>query len=275
MAMMVEKVQPDVATGIIGLFDILGYKNFLKNNSPESAAEEVLRKITSLKTEVINKLISPMLAKQKTVTPETAASLKKFLECGINWLIFSDTILITCPYLENDTVSAKQLKWALFLGVSVVLLSEMFEFGLPIRGAIGFGNFMTHGNCFVGTPIVEAYECSHDIELAACVLCESARVEIYEKLSSSRDSDNNIEQLIKALMVFYLIPKKENKSEKLFTLNINPFRNRNDIRQIVLESFWKHKKDISPSAYQKAENTEKFFRFLISSGAIGRGGKSS
>jgi hypothetical protein len=36
-----------------------------------------------------------------------------------------------------------------------------------------------------------------------------------------------------------------------------------DIRKIVLNSFWKHNKDIDLSAQSKAVNTEMFLRYLL------------
>lgn len=234
-------------SGIVALFDILGYQQFLAANPPQMAAERVLSFLSAL--------------------PDTcAASLKELLGKGdprivkeleshsIKWLVFSDTILLTCP-LEGDQETLGK-RWLTFLGHCGMLSRQMFEYGLPIRGAVAVGTFFIQGLCFAGIPIVEAYNLLTQLDIAACVMTESARTEII------RDLEGRLTRPI-ALAYDYLIPLK-NSSEKIMfvipPLAPSIFNNAEDIRQYVNDAFRGHGKDLPREAYQKMVNTEMFLR---------------
>ncbi len=86
----------------------------------------------------------------------------------MEWLVFSDTILLTLAFKEDDD-SLNHLYWLVFLMASKDIQTELFNAGLPARGAIDYGKFFVQENCFAGRCIVKAYKLSSTIEMAACV----------------------------------------------------------------------------------------------------------
>jgi len=54
----------------------------------------------------------------------------------------------------------------------------MFESGLPIRGAIAFGDFVFTAHVFAGLPILDAHELGNRLDLAACATHQTAVAEL-------------------------------------------------------------------------------------------------
>ena len=79
--------------GFIVFFDILGYQNFLENNSATESALEVLKIITGIPVEV------------KEFTARVAGTTRpadKSLSNALTHLVFSDTIVFTLAYPEKN-----------------------------------------------------------------------------------------------------------------------------------------------------------------------------
>lgn len=242
--------------GIVGFFDILGYQSFLLNNAAEDAAKDAAEEVLTILDNIDLKLVNAFVRD----IPDAEEAFLSFFKEEFGLLVFSDTILLTSEY----KVDCKQRldQWLLFFTLSSLLCEKMFEFGLPIRGAISFGDYITKNNCFAGKPIVEAYKVTEDLNLAACVLADSAKNE-FESLSPFSET-NKYSRAFKLLTLKYLVPFKNKKEESSFVLkyDLNTNKQDDDIRQIILNSFWRHNKDISLSAHEKVNNTEKFIRFL-------------
>jgi len=238
--------------GIVGFFDILGYQSFLQNNSPEYAAKEVFSTLTHLDKEIPQRLLD-IGQKDLPLSP-------------MEWLIFSDTILLTSP-LKGDEEDMLHT-WMDFIMASLVLNSRMFTFGLPLRGAITIGKYFVQGGCFAGKPIIEAYKLTQEIDLAACIISERAS-HYLSSLLSKQNPEESPELFIffRPAFIKYPVPKKNGRSEDLNALNFAyssdfGFRKNPDLHQVVLDCFWKHNKDISPGAETKIQNTERFFRYM-------------
>jgi hypothetical protein len=244
-------------SGIIGFFDILGYKSFLVNNEPESAASQVLDAITQ-----VGQVITDYIKKEY---PEGATKHSELLK-SIQWLVFSDSILITIPVSKNEP-SHESIHWIFFLLSCSVLQRHMFEFGLPLRGAISVGNFMIKDNCFVGRPIVEAYQMTEDIDLAATILLPKAYDQLIEVSTKSKKPDVMRDVFINKFITEYYVPLKTS-GKLLYTLNFYAHSSpsgqkpKEDLAQMVFETFWKHNKDIPSDVVAKARNTEQYLRFL-------------
>lgn len=241
-----------VHTGIVGFFDILGYQSVLENNSARYVAATVFRTILKMKMESeveVKRLFRSLGSSDLRV--DWRGELQK-----INWLELSDTIVMLLPY-RNDPGRKEDLRtlhWALFLVSSIVLYRTMFEHGLPLRGAIAFGEFAVAGRCFAGKPIVEAYKVGHDLNLSAIVLTIGAQTEA-QKIP-------NVKRLLEVTTFDFLVPRKILQPNKIMTLyptfSQNPYQG--DIRQLIVDSFSKHGKDIGPDVVPKVENTDLFFR---------------
>ena len=245
-------IKPEV--GMVAFLDILGYTNFLQNNEPEEAAGTVLEYL----------LGAPKKANEQyeSLFNENENSVKDTLKQHVahfKWLIFSDTILITNSYEHGDSEEQKRLRWKVFLATLILLYRNLFENGLPIRGGVGYGKFFVKDNCFVGRPIIAAYQLAHRLDLAAIAMDPSAIQEM-STLGLFAKSD-----VWEAISVEYLAPTKQQASEKMRLLQVSfaalPRLRIPHIRQAVAESFWKHKKDLPPEVVEKLNNTELFFRF--------------
>ena len=263
----------EIKKGIVGFFDILGYTAFLKNNSAEDGIREVFEIIVNAEKNCVNKF-KHLFGKTVEVDEQFEDELWAFIDNDTNWLIFSDTILLTLAYNNEDSIREKYNKWMLFMWLSVYLNMDLLLSGLPLRGAIAFGNYAIRENCFAGQPIVDAYELTQELDLSASVFTESAENEsdkIYSSVEEVLTSANaeSSPSLMREFFTDYLVPLKNKESSKLRTLDYLKFTSpkytndeMKDVRQFVLEQFWKHDKDIPESAQSKVDNTEQFLRFL-------------
>ncbi len=204
-------------TGLVGFFDILGYQNLLEQNEPEVIAEEVLPILIGLKNSIKANIYDVMkLAK--------ASERKKIIEPiveSMEWLVFSDTILLTLAFNEND-VSLNHYYWFVFLLASIEIQTQLFNAGLPARGAIDYGKFFVQEGCFAGRCIVKAYKLSSTIEMAACVLSHEAVI----KFESIKGVEEDVRsRIFKMLVIPYLGPNEAGGSAHVYgksTLSFKP-----------------------------------------------------
>lgn len=239
--------------GIIGFFDILGYSSLLKNNSIVKASEIIINSFETTQQRVASQYTN--MFKEKA-TP-------KFLDKIISdfiWLIFADSILLVLPCDEQEPY--KKERWLTYFVYACLLYTDLFEQGLPIRGGITCGKYFIRNNCFAGKSIAVAHEISEKIELSAIVLERAAEEEI-KMLNLFIEYAST-----KKLIIECIVPLKQ-QEERMFavapgnivfegtTLSIL------NVRQLVLESFWKHNKGTSEKVMKKVTNTELFLRYAI------------
>ena len=172
----------------------------------------------------------------------------------MDWLIFSDTILLTLPFPE-DFPPKHAHYWLMFLLGARTILNDLFAAGLPVRGAIDYGTFLVKDTCFAGQCIVDAYKLSGKIEMAACVLSIKAT-----KHFESCGPENFRSQIEKALLMKYLVPLKDGE-EHMQTVRVESFK-QPEIHGKVMHAFWGNEKDISRSVRAKIENTEQWLEYL-------------
>src|SRR5947207_965988 len=104
-----------IQNGLIGFFDILGYQSFLENNDEDIAVIEVLNTINNIGRIVSNSIIKSL--------KEPDDSGREILD-NIQWLVFSDTILMAMEWDEPNLY-----EWVLFSVAAIRLCREMFDFG--------------------------------------------------------------------------------------------------------------------------------------------------
>ena len=177
------------------------------------------------------------------------------------WLTFSDTILMFQQIVEDNS-DARYFQWTIFLLTAIHLQNKLFEFGLPLRGVIHFGKYLVKETTFAGRAIVEAYRVAQSLDLAGCGVTREAIGDISTTLSSGQELKTD--PVFGPMLVSYLSPVKQGQPIKMHFVNHLGNKKMLDIRQYVLQSFWKHGKDITPEAESKVNNTELFFRFLVS-----------
>lgn len=237
-------------TGLVGFFDILGYQNLLEQNDPEVIAKEVLPILTGLKS-AINADIYKAISLPES--PEHQKIIEPIVE-SMGWLVFSDTILLTLSFDENDA-SLNHYYWFVFLLASRKIQKQLFDAGLPARGAIDYGKFFIQDVCFAGRCIVKAYKLGSTIEMAACVLSPEAVIKF-----ESIEKENIRRQIFKMLLIPYLVPTKQGEIRMhtvIARLASNP-----DIHSKVMCAFWGNTKDTAQSVRPKIANTEQWLEFL-------------
>ena len=262
-------VEPDV--GLIAFFDILGYKQIILNNDIHETAVLISDTLIHIPDNVIHNLCrdnSPTGDGSFETTQRILHEWAQILD-EVEWLIFSDSILISLSLPPEMPPFHKLLRWVVFLQMCAVLLRRMFDAGFPLRGAISYGEFFVQQRCFAGKPIVAAYNVSSNVELSGCVLTEPA-AELHDALHAftvERGYDN-YRLMLEQLSVEYLVPMKHEETETMRMLNwvhlpISPIpRIAMEARRYVLTSFLTHNKYVTPEIYPKSNNTEMFIRYL-------------
>ena len=152
-------------TGLFGLFDILGFKEIIKNNNLDYLENIIADLLDSLDSKAIT--INGADKNQNLSMSETES------------IVFSDSIILyenihqshdgTIPYLGPSLIDK-----------SSVLLRLAFDAGIPLRGAISFGQYIISNKYFLGDPIVEAYTAEKNCNWSGAILCDSA-VDVMKK----------------------------------------------------------------------------------------------
>lgn len=260
--------------GLIGFFDILGYQKLLENNGVDVVTKEVLEILLNLDKHIPKEIVDVFVSvinKQKIKNAEAGTNYIKELISKVNWLIFSDTILLTCDFDSNAPFPENIFKCFGFLSAVRLLNSSMYFIGLPLRGVITCGEFIVVDNCIAGKPIIEAYKKTNELDLMVCAIEPHAYKLIIDTFNSL-ESDlkpNSDSEIFKNSFVSYSIPMNNDKQEKMYTLNyLNKHQEllsmcTNEIKQEVINVFKKYNKEVSHKVYKKVENTVQYLQYLI------------
>ncbi len=246
--------------GFIGFFDILGYQNFLKNNSAEESINKVFDIIHNTAKIGIN------ITKEVASSPDLLEESKeKYERCSkaLNYLVFSDTIVFTLEHQENaNTGDGFDNVQTLFIACCSAFVAAMHHQGLPVRGVIHEEEFFIREHCLAGKGIIEAYQMCESLNFSGLV----CTVDLSEKLLKENNKINN-----DSLRRFtYQVPTKSGVDLKLVSINWieglpdeELAKCRSDIESYVLRSFWTHQKDCPDSVNTKVQNTVKVIRKMI------------
>ncbi len=251
--------------GYIGFFDILGYQSFLENNPQEDAQKNVLGIIASIKKELpdlVKKYRSGLSHEAKKVIDE------------MKWIIFSDTIVFT---IEADKGEDALLCFLIAIITAEDLMTHMFDEGLPLRGALHYGQYNFVENSMAGLGVVQSLKAGENLDLSACVLTEG----LVEKVKPfTQDNASDKDRLFwDQQLCDYSVPVSGDKWERRKCLmwfnkghilhqrlgeGVEEPLNAVDYRQYVHNAFWKHNKKISDEkTTRKLEETERFIRYCV------------
>lgn len=267
-------VEVTAKTGLVGLFDILGYQQMLLANDVASTARIVVDVLGEVPNHVVSELFEDQglePAENLDAWSELEPYFKSVVREEMDWLLFSDSILVSLPIDLDDGISIWGTRVVAFVEVCSFLLRRMFDVGLPLRGGISFGEFFIHDTFFSGRPIIDAYQHAESLELSGCVLAPSA-AHLYRQMkqhADDQDDEGSIRRMLDQLCVDYLIPKKHDRVETGSMVNwVNlPMRFfedlPSDLRQYVYSSFVSHNKDVVPAVQPKIDNTEAFVRKIV------------
>jgi hypothetical protein len=245
--------------GFVGFFDIMGYKNIIRNNQIQDVAIII--------SEIIDKL--PDLAKNRFAKYlfEDDPARRKIIETKS--LIISDSILLFMRLPVNSNLFTRLFLLLAFIGQGSFLLRSSFDKGLPLRAAISSGEYFIHGNCFAGKSIIDSYELAHDLEFSGCVLTKNLENEYKKMLDDIRDHKDIPEFVFEGFngsISPYLAPLKEHNEKLLLIDWLSTFEEwgeyPGDMHDYVMQAFQSYKRDIPEDVIPKIENTETILKYL-------------
>ena len=113
--------------GLVAFIDILGYQNFIDNNSVEKAVDILTEVFTGLKDAVIEDYRNSWIKRPDETN-------KRFEDVTIQTL--SDSIILHFP---ARGAMFPMRDWLTFLQTTRVIQRRLFDNGFPSRGAIASG----------------------------------------------------------------------------------------------------------------------------------------
>ena len=241
-----------VNQGFVGFFDILGYQDIIDNNDIENASKVVSDILETLPTKTASGVVSLAAERSK-------AAVQLQIDV-IQARLISDSILLAMPVSTTSPDIEKMRGVAVFLFYAAKLMRLAFDNGLPLRGAIDFGDFFLSSQCFAGKPIIDCYRLASRLQLVGCAITHKCAAHIRELAKKT-----NRPEVATNLMFPCLAILKGGTTEKYIMLDwYFPYADwdpiEQDVRSSIIKSFHAHNKDISPEAMQKIDNTEIIIR---------------
>lgn len=122
---MVEKKENNnvVKNGIIGFFDILGYGSLLENNEPEEIYNEIYPILENIQEYFKSELKIVKINRNRVI--DKKPEYKELID-GVDWLIFSDTILITFDTPQDNPENMRDI-WSIFFTACGILQKKCFK----------------------------------------------------------------------------------------------------------------------------------------------------
>lgn len=203
--------------GFFGMFDILGYKDLIEHNTLDDIVDIYYNNILNRE--------EPAFAFGNSHTPDLSPSVQA------EKLAFSDTFILYSQFYDGENSIEKLQRAFAYVFYSAYLLRFSFDSGIPLRGALCFGEYYVDKEniCFLGSPILEAYNASNKQNWCGAVICNSAYNVIKEILRNndvldyihqmresckSKKCDCLSDKDIDELIIEYKIPYKDYCSEK-------------------------------------------------------------
>jgi len=258
-------------TGFVAFFDILGYKQIILNNDIHKTAQIVSDTLVNI-PEIIIRNVLRASAGSTQAEPGQAVEVDSWQRTltQIDWLIFSDSILVSLPVDPTLPLSETLQAYAAFATVCATLLNKSFAAGFPLRGAISVGEVFIEERCFAGRPIINAYRTAQELEFCGCILDEDANSFVSQlRKDVVSAGDINMLTMLDQTTILYIVPMKEDTSERHRTINwvsleVEGFpRFEGSIRDYVTTAFLKHNKIALPGVQNKINNTEMFVRHVL------------
>lgn len=151
-----EKI-PAIHNGWIAFLDILGYKALLEQNDLHEAYDIIKNNLISAHKNALSWVA--YRSKMSGLDQEEWNPLNKIKLCQ-----FSDSFIIGLP-LEDEPYFAESMT-SLYFAYLGILQRLLLESGLPLRGAISFGEFIMNDGICCGKCLVDAHEYSNKIDMA-------------------------------------------------------------------------------------------------------------
>ncbi len=243
--------------GIVAFFDILGYESLLRKNEPEIAAKIVIRTFKKIPKIIPEKILDAI------PNPE-AKQLALNVLADMKWNIFSDTIFSSIPVDTYFDHVINIRKVMVFLASCIFLQRDLFDAGLPIRGALSMGHFILSDNCFVGPPVIEAYKLCVAQNWSGVAICPETGDELLRLINHTSAIRTILG--VQYFLTKYPVPFNDKTKKNLLCLRwgdasnlVEPYWG--DFREYVESKFSDHRKDVDEKVKPKMENTISFLQF--------------
>jgi len=236
----------------------LGYQAIIDNNQIETVAQLIVDYIDKTPT-----YLRDFIKRSFSSLGLSAQELDGLAKLTSRRLL-SDSVLLTATQPRARFNSEDRLwEWFLFLLECRQLMDWMVKNGLPLKGAIGYGEYFLKRSCFAGKPILDAFRLADNLDIAGCAFVPNAWSEVEEAL---KKGDEQIANFIKSISFKYEVPLKvgcsnvspfkKDKSESLtmvaFTL---PDDWKGNVREKVQKAFTAYNRRIAGKVKTKFENT--------------------
>lgn len=145
-------------TGFFGFFDILGFKEIIDKNG----------------LDYLCNIIGPILdtLDGQAITMGGVDQSQDFCIHPTNTFVFSDTIILYEKVSQLTNGHIPNFGPTL-IEKAAILTRLAFEKGVPLRGAISFGEYVVTDRYFFGKPILEAYLAENKCKWSGVLLCDS------------------------------------------------------------------------------------------------------
>ncbi|GHV03414.1 hypothetical protein FACS189485_06550 [Spirochaetia bacterium] len=247
-----------IENGIIGIFDLLGYKNFVSNNSINDCARDIKSIIIELPN-MVKKRILEFYDDNHSDPNSLKSQIDSFLEKNLHYIIVSDTILLAFDFQELMSEDADFFTYIALYYITC-FQETSFDKGFPMRGCVDIGEFYFYDNTFAGNTIVNSFNESDMLNFSGTIITANAIKILKEKHTKSIDA------FIEFFVEKYKVPLKDDVEEYKYIIgcpiDIRDWE-KDDLRQIIFESFHAHKKEIDLSVIEKINNTENIVRLFL------------
>jgi len=248
---MIEK---KVDNGLVCVFDILGYKNIIENNSIDECAIIIKDILIKLPQEIVFEYLSML--------PNISAmnELLNILNKHCNYIMVSDTIIM---FFDYENLGKNEKSKYIMLSILYIIKFQYLSFksGLPMRSCIDFGSFYFYENIFAGKSIINCFNESEKLNFSGITITEKAGEFII----------NNIDELTQkyfGMCIFkYNTPLKNGFEEEKYLIDWYTTSHdapvTRNLKQKIVKSFSMHNKTIDKSVQVKIENTEKIIKYCL------------
>jgi hypothetical protein len=246
-----------ISQGLVGFFDILGYQNIVDNNTIEEVSEIITGLLLKLPDIVRSNMKESFSEK---IRPGMEARLGE-----LRATLISDSILLVFPVDRKKNIWEKILSFALFKSYVERLIGAMFREGLPMRGAVDFGDYFVADRSFAGKPIIDCYRLGQSLDFSGCVITKRCATLMDLLVKEAREEDRAFASVKPGYFGYdYLCPVRDQKWEsyRLIDWSLYTGDEIHDVRESVFTAFKDHNKDIGLGVARKMENTEMMLRFF-------------
>lgn len=218
----------------VAFLDILGFKDFVENNSHKDLIENF--------EFIIDKVFSVYIGSYNN--PEIGKMGNKQFEIEV--LFISDSIIL---WTKNEF----QGSFVKLLQIVSDLIAFSFRTGLPLRGGISFGELHTHKNfnntTVIGKGLINAYKIEESQNWAGCIVDKIA-IDEFNRQNDLLPKLKKItyEDLVSEAKILeeYEVPLKTGKIEKRIVIN---WKTNTNISKYISEdyirnSFSMHNKNV-------------------------------